>query len=162
MLRRFSTEDGWLAGVTEAVSFAARWHADQRRPAGEPYVEHLQEATAFLALGADVQDVDVLQAAVLHDVVEDTPCTLAEVRAQSTCDSTSAGFWTVPTWSPRTGHRASFVSLRSDDGMPIEQISRLVGHSGTSVTELVYRKQIRPVVEHGAVAMDRILRADTA
>jgi len=40
--------------------------------------------------------------------------------------------------------------------MPIEQISRLVGHSGTSVTELVYRKQIRPVVEDGAVTMDRL------
>jgi len=44
--------------------------------------------------------------------------------------------------------------------MPIEQISRLVGHSGTSVTELVYRKQIRPVIEDGAVAMDRIFRRD--
>ncbi|KAA1033955.1 site-specific integrase [Pseudonocardia sp. EV170527-09] len=58
-------------------------------------------------------------------------------------------------WTPRE-LRHSFVSLLSDDGMPIEQISRLVGHSGTTVTELVYRKQIRPVVEDGATAMDRI------
>lgn len=58
-------------------------------------------------------------------------------------------------WTPRE-LRHSFVSLLSDDGMPIEQISRLVGHSGTSVTELVYRKQIRPVAEDGAVAMDRL------
>jgi integrase len=58
-------------------------------------------------------------------------------------------------WTPRE-LRHSFVSLLSDDGMPIEQISRLVGHSGTSVTELVYRKQIRPVVEDGAVAMNRL------
>ncbi len=58
-------------------------------------------------------------------------------------------------WTPRE-LRHSFVSLLSDDGVPIEQISRLVGHSGTSVTELVYRKQIRPVVEDGARAMDRI------
>jgi delta 1-pyrroline-5-carboxylate dehydrogenase len=48
------------------------------------------------------------------------------------------------------------VSLLSDGGMPIEQISRLVGHSGTTVAELVHRKQIRPVVEDGATAMDRI------
>jgi integrase len=58
-------------------------------------------------------------------------------------------------WTPRE-LRHSFVSLLSDSGMPIEQISRLVGHSGTSVTELIYRKQIRPVVEDGAVAMDRL------
>lgn len=48
------------------------------------------------------------------------------------------------------------MSLRSDGGVPIEQISRLVGHSATSVTELVYRKQIRPVVDTGATAMNRI------
>lgn len=63
-------------------------------------------------------------------------------------------------WTPRE-LRHSFVSLLSDSGMPLEQISRLVGHSGTSVTELVYRKQIRPVVEDGAVAMDQIF-PDTA
>ena len=63
-------------------------------------------------------------------------------------------------WTPRES-RHSFVSLLSDDGMPIEQISRLVGHSGTSVTELVYRKQIRPVVEDGAVAMDRLFPTTT-
>ncbi len=58
-------------------------------------------------------------------------------------------------WTPRE-LRHSFVSLLSDDGVPIEHISRLVGHSGTSVTELVYRKQIRPVVDGGATVMDRI------
>jgi hypothetical protein len=43
-----------------------------------------------------------------------------------------------------------------DDGVPIERISRLVGHTGTTVTEKVYRHQLRPVIQHGAVAMDRI------
>ncbi|CDR08528.1 site-specific integrase [Streptomyces iranensis] len=58
-------------------------------------------------------------------------------------------------WTPRE-LRHSFVSLLSDSGVPLEEISRLVGHSGTAVTEEVYRKQIRPVVQTGAVAMDRI------
>jgi integrase len=56
-------------------------------------------------------------------------------------------------WTPRE-LRHSFVSLLSDGGMPIEQISLLVGHSGTTVTELVYRKQIRPVIQDGATVMD--------
>jgi hypothetical protein len=34
--------------------------------------------------------------------------------------------------------------------------ARLVGHSGTAVTEAVYRKQIRPILMEGAEAMDRI------
>lgn len=58
-------------------------------------------------------------------------------------------------WTPRE-LRHSFVSLLSDNGISLEEISRLVGHSSTAVTELVYRKQIRPVLQEGAVAMDRI------
>ena len=50
----------------------------------------------------------------------------------------------------------SFVSLLSDAGVPIEQISRLVGHSRTTTTETIYRKQIRPVLVRGADAMDLI------
>jgi hypothetical protein len=40
--------------------------------------------------------------------------------------------------------------------VPLEDIARLVGHSGTAITEAVYRKQIRPVIEQGATAMNRI------
>jgi integrase len=42
-------------------------------------------------------------------------------------------------WTPRE-LRHSFVFLLSDSGVPLEEISRLVGHSSTAVTELVYRK----------------------
>jgi len=62
-------------------------------------------------------------------------------------------------WTPRE-LRHSFVSLLSDDGVPLEEISRLVGHSSTATTEGVYRKQIRPVIQGGAVAMDRIFKDD--
>ncbi|MGC5012998.1 site-specific integrase [Streptosporangium sp. DT93] len=58
-------------------------------------------------------------------------------------------------WTPRE-MRYSFVSLLFDSGVPLEDIARLVGHSGTAVTEAVYRKQIRPVLLGGAEAMDRI------
>jgi integrase len=58
-------------------------------------------------------------------------------------------------WSPRE-LRHSFVSLLSDSGISLDEISQLVGHSSTAVTEMVYRMQIRPVLQAGAVAMDRI------
>ena len=58
-------------------------------------------------------------------------------------------------WTPRE-LRHSFVSLLSDADVPIEHISRLVGHSSTTTTETIYRKQIRPVIIHGADIMDRI------
>jgi len=67
--------------VAQAVAFALRFHGDQKWPTGAPYAEHLLEALEFLVRGAGVTDAGVLCAAVLHDVVEDTPCTLGEVRA---------------------------------------------------------------------------------
>ncbi|MFD5080299.1 tyrosine recombinase XerC [Streptomyces sp. NPDC058371] len=63
----------------------------------------------------------------------------------------------VDDWTPRE-LRHSFVSLLSDRGVPLEEISRLVGHSGTAVTEEVYRKQIRPVIQTGAAVMDDIFK----
>jgi integrase len=58
-------------------------------------------------------------------------------------------------WTPRE-LRHSFVSLLSDAGVPGEMISQLVGHRGTSVTEIVYRHQIRPVIQTGATVMDEL------
>jgi integrase len=63
-------------------------------------------------------------------------------------------------WTPRE-LRHSFVSLMSDAGVPIENIARLVGHSSTSTTELVYRHQIRPVVQGGATVMDRLFPGES-
>ncbi|GAA4707042.1 HD domain-containing protein [Phytohabitans rumicis] len=93
-MRTFTAPAGWpalrhglasrlpeptLAALDPAVEFAVRCHGDQTRPAGEPYVEHLLEVLDVLVEGVGVDDPDVLRAAILHDTVEDTPCTLAEI-----------------------------------------------------------------------------------
>lgn len=67
-------------------------------------------------------------------------------------------------WAPRE-LRHSFVSILSAHGVRLEDISALVGHSGTTVTESVYRHEIRPALNTGATAMNKILakkRARTA
>jgi guanosine-3',5'-bis(diphosphate) 3'-pyrophosphohydrolase len=68
--------------VAAAVRSALSWHGDQRRPTGAPYLDHLLETLEVLVRGAGITDRDVLCAAVLHDAVEDTPCTLADVEAR--------------------------------------------------------------------------------
>ncbi|TYK53514.1 HD domain-containing protein [Actinomadura decatromicini] len=68
--------------VGRAAEAAERWHGDQRRPTGAPYVEHLLEALEVLVSGPRVTDTAVLSAALLHDVVEDTSATLADVEAE--------------------------------------------------------------------------------
>jgi hypothetical protein len=50
------------------------------------------------------------------------------------------------------------VSVLSDAGVPLEEISRLVGHSRTTVMELVYRHQLKPVIQTGAAVMDQLFR----
>lgn len=55
----------------------------------------------------------------------------------------SAGPWTRSYRVDASGTAHSFVSLLSNAGVPVEQISQLVGHRGTTVTELIYRRQPR-------------------
>jgi len=58
-------------------------------------------------------------------------------------------------WTPRE-LRHSFVSIMSDNGVPIENIADLVGHASTAVTEEVYRHQLKPVITKGAETMNTI------
>ncbi len=62
--------------------------------------------------------------------------------------------WVPPTKSAAPATRRRGRSYVRELGSV--RIARLVGHSSTSVTETVYRKQLGPVIETGAVAMDEI------
>jgi integrase len=59
------------------------------------------------------------------------------------------------TWTPRE-LRTSFVSLISHHGVSIEEVARLVGHSSTRTTEVVYRRELRPVITTNAEITDEI------
>jgi integrase len=58
-------------------------------------------------------------------------------------------------WTPRE-LRTSFVSLLSHRGVSIEEIARLAGHATTRTTEIVYRRELRPVITTGAEIMDQL------
>ena len=58
-------------------------------------------------------------------------------------------------WTPRE-LRTTFVSLMSHQGVSIEEIARLVGHASTRTTEVVYRRELRPVITTGAEIMDQL------
>lgn len=64
-------------------------------------------------------------------------------------------------WTPRE-LRHSFVSLLSDSGAAIEEIARLAGHSSSRTTEVVYRKQLHPVLQTGATVMDKVFGGKVA
>ena len=64
--------------MRRALAFAVEAHRDQRRASGEPYVTHpISVAITLAELGLDSS---AIQAALLHDVPEDTDRDLAEVE----------------------------------------------------------------------------------
>lgn len=65
----------------KAAKFAIKAHADsERRGKGFPYVIHVMEAAEIVA--SITNDQELLAAAMLHDVVEDTDVTEEEIRKE--------------------------------------------------------------------------------
>jgi hypothetical protein len=65
------------------------------------------------------------------------------------------------------GHRRQLDATRATDlvcepheppGVSIEEIARLVGHASTRTTEVVYRRELRPIITTGAEIMDDVFR----
>lgn len=69
-----------LDAIDRAIGLACEAHAGQFRQSGEEYVCHpLEVACILVELG---MDSETIVAAILHDVVEDTPVDLEEIRKQ--------------------------------------------------------------------------------
>lgn len=64
--------------IWDTYIFAREAHATQIRKSGEPYIEHpLEAAKLLLRLKPDLVTV---QSCILHDVIEDTPQTEADIE----------------------------------------------------------------------------------
>ena len=69
--------------LLKALHFAADKHRDQRRKDAEasPYINHPIEVAELLVRIGGVRDIVVLQAAILHDTIEDTQTTPEELES---------------------------------------------------------------------------------
>src|SRR5581483_9076197 len=73
-----------VARIEEAAEFGASAHKGQKRLSGEPFIAHPVAAAALLA---DLHlDADTLIAAILHDVIEDTPTPKDQLAARFGAD----------------------------------------------------------------------------
>jgi len=70
--------------LVRAVAFAADKHRDQRRKDADasPYINHPIALADLLANEGGIADIAVLCAALLHDTIEDTKTTAAELEAE--------------------------------------------------------------------------------
>lgn len=81
--------------IIHAVQFAEDAHRQQvRRYTGEPYIVHLLSVAKMISCAKIPRDLDdyreaMIIAAILHDVVEDTPATIEEV---SKCFGSDVGY----------------------------------------------------------------------
>lgn len=101
---RFSKKD--VAAITKALEYATAAHAGQKRGTGEAYIEHPIAVTLILAdWGLDSL---TWQAALLHDVPEDTDRTLADLERE---------------FSPRVAELVDGVTKLSAVRVPKEHIN---------------------------------------
>lgn len=147
---------------TVAVWRSVRSHGDVKTEKSRRTLRLPQAAVAALREQLEGQSADRLMAGALwreEGLVFTTklggPLDPGNVRRSFRAICKTAGIG--ETWTPRE-LRTSFVSLMSNRGISTEEIARLVGHSSTRTTEVIYRKELRPVITTGAEAMDDLLR----
>ncbi|MBR1575674.1 MAG: bifunctional (p)ppGpp synthetase/guanosine-3',5'-bis(diphosphate) 3'-pyrophosphohydrolase [Bacteroidales bacterium] len=79
MKPRVTAED--LQRIQNAYALAAEAHKGQKRNTGQPYIIHPIAVAAITAEELEL-DANTVIAAFLHDVVEDTPYTVDDIRAR--------------------------------------------------------------------------------
>ncbi len=67
-----------LAPIEKAYQFASQYHAGQMRASGEPYMSHPLAVAQILA--GMRMDVVSIETGLLHDIVEDTSVTTADIQ----------------------------------------------------------------------------------
>lgn len=84
--------------------WAIRWHGEQvRKYTGEPYWRHPEAVAALLKTVRHTPEM--IAAAYLHDVLEDTPCTEAQLRDEFGDEVTDLVKWLTDVSKPSDGNR---------------------------------------------------------
>jgi (p)ppGpp synthase/HD superfamily hydrolase len=77
-----------VQAILKAASFAAEKHAAQKRKGdtAEPYINHLLEVAHLVSTALPEPDANLVIAAILHDVIEDTGVTRDELAERFNSD----------------------------------------------------------------------------
>ncbi len=129
--------------LRRALAFARARHADQtRRGSDTPYWVHLVRVALELARWGQATPL-LVKAALLHDVVEDTPTSPAEVERGFGEDVADMVRWlTSPPSHDRAGCDAYYLRLL-EDGPPEARVLKLADRSDNlrSIQALVMRTE---------------------
>jgi guanosine-3',5'-bis(diphosphate) 3'-pyrophosphohydrolase len=90
-----------MATLERAIELAARAHAGQRDKGGQPYILH--PLRVMMSMTRDAERI----AAVLHDIVEDTPITFDDLVAEGFADEVVAAIRALTKFEGETREQAA-------------------------------------------------------
>jgi len=105
----FSSELGNMDIVQKAQVYAMAAHASVkqlRKYTNEPYIVHPMEVARIVATVPGATK-DMLAAAILHDVIEDTGCTFTDIHMAFGIDIAGMVSWLTDVSKPEDGNRAA-------------------------------------------------------
>lgn len=95
-----------MSPILLAREFAAYAHRDQKRKyTGEPYFNHCEEVARLVSTVAN--DSDMIAAAYLHDVVEDTDISIYVISQVFSSKISDLVWWLTDKSRPEDGNRAA-------------------------------------------------------
>ncbi|GLK66646.1 HD domain-containing protein [Hansschlegelia plantiphila] len=136
-----------MSTIDRAIEIATEAHAGQTDKAGEPYILHPLRVAACLPEG------EARIVGVLHDVVEDTPWTIEQLRAEGFSEAVLAG---VDAVTRRDGESyGDFIVRAGRDPIGREvKIADLADNMDLSrLTEVTEKDRRRRVKYQGALAL---------
>ena len=105
----FTMEQSGMDIVRKAQVYAMAAHAavgQRRKYTGEPYIVHPAEVASIVA-SVPGSTPDMVAAAWLHDVVEDTGCTFTDIHMAFGIDIATLVGWLTDVSRPEDGNRAT-------------------------------------------------------
>jgi guanosine-3',5'-bis(diphosphate) 3'-pyrophosphohydrolase len=112
-MENFTMDQSGMDVVRKAQVYAMAAHAavgQRRKYTGEPYIVHPAEVARIVA-GVPGSTPDMVAAAWLHDVVEDTGCTYTDVHMAFGIDIATLVGWLTDVSKPEDGNRAARKAL---------------------------------------------------
>jgi (p)ppGpp synthase/HD superfamily hydrolase len=106
-MENFTMEQSGMDVVRKAQVYAMAAHAavgQKRKYTGEPYIVHPAEVAKIVA-GVPGATPDMVAAAWLHDVVEDTGCTFTDIHMAFGIDIATLVGWLTDVSKPEDGNR---------------------------------------------------------
>lgn len=129
--------------LAKAIALAADRHKDQFDKGGKPYILHVLKVMHY----TKSEDLEVLQIAVLHDAVEDTDVTYADLRSMGFSERVIAGIRALTKIKGQT-HDEYLAGILANRDAIVVKMADLRHNSDIRRLKGVTEKDVKRVVKY--------------